>query len=247
MAGLHGVVAFGVVPLFALANAGVSLRGAAIGSVGVGAFFGLVVGKPIGVFGATWIATRTGIAPRPSGATWTQVFAASIMAGIGFTMSLFVGNLGLGEIRALEDQAKIGVLTASVTAALLGIGLFRWKSPIVPAAVEDMPVVLDIPRFARGYGVRPCRVAGPLLGRTLAELDVRRRFGVTIIGIWRAARSGGARKLEPIAPEECMEDGDILLTAGSDASLDAFAQYADGGEMVSNPHDHLGGPSSARR
>ena len=230
MHGLHGIVAFGVVPLFALANAGVSLGGAAAigGSVTLGAFAGLVVGKPVGVFGATWLATRLGLAPPPTNATRTQLFAASLMAGIGFTMSLFVGNLGLGSVRALEDQAKLGVLAASVAAALLGILLLRVRSPLAPAAAgEDEPVVLDVPRFARGYAVRPCGVSGPLLGRTLAEIDARRRFGVSVIGVWRGDQHGGARKLEPLDADQPMRDGDVLLVAGSEEAVDGFLRFAE--------------------
>jgi NhaA family Na+:H+ antiporter len=238
MHGLHGVVAFGVVPLFALANAGLSLRGVTVGSVGLGAFLGLVIGKPIGVFGATWIATRVGLAPRPTGATWTQLFAASLMAGIGFTMSLFVGNLGLGAVRALEDQAKLGVLAASLVAALLGILLLRWKSPILSVEEEgDMPVVLDVPRFARGYAVRPCGVSTALSGRTLAELDARRRFGVTVIGVWRGDQEGGARKLEAIAADQRMSEGEVLLAAGPEEAVDAFLRFAQGAEKPPGPSE----------
>jgi len=134
---LHGPVAFGIVPLFALANAGVTVgSGTALTSpVTLGAFLGLFLGKPIGVLGATWLATRLRLADRPSGATFTQLFGTSLMAGIGFTMSLLVGNLGLGGTRGLEDQAKIGVLSASFLAALVGLVVFRQSRPL--SAPED--------------------------------------------------------------------------------------------------------------
>src|SRR5207302_119410 len=89
---LHAPVAFGIVPLFALANAGVVLGSpAALGSrVALGAFLGLFAGKPIGVLGASWLAMRLGAALPPRGATRAQLAGAGVMAGIGFTMSLFI-------------------------------------------------------------------------------------------------------------------------------------------------------------
>lgn len=129
---LHRVVAFGIVPLFALANAGVVLGGGASLGSGVtrGAMAGLVVGKPVGVLGATWIALKTKLAPRPTGATGVQLLAAGLLAGIGFTMSLFVGNLGLGHEKVLEDSAKLGVLLASGLSAVLGLFVLRAFSPL---------------------------------------------------------------------------------------------------------------------
>jgi hypothetical protein len=195
--------------------------------VTLGAFFGLSVGKPAGVLGATWLATRLGLAQRPAGATWVQLGAASLLAGIGFTMSLLVGNLGLGATRGLEDQAKLGVLAASVLSACLGLLLLYRFSPISSRRSEhDPPVVLDVPRFARGYGVRHCNVAGPLIGQSLGQLDVRRRFGVTVIGMWRAGTLTGSRNLEPIAVDYAMSEGDLLLVAGADEAVDTFLAFA---------------------
>ena len=227
---LHGVVAFAIVPLFALANAGVTFRlGPALGStVTLGVLLGLCVGKPVGILGATWVATRIGLAPRPTNATWVQILGISVVAGIGFTMSLFIGNLGLGGLRELEDQAKVGVLAGSAISAAIGLALLRFSSKSVSTSREheDVPVVLDVPRFARGYGVQPCNVAGPLLGRTLTELNVRRRFGVTAIGIWRGGPDAAARNLEPIGADDPLESGDVLLVAGSDRALDDFQSFA---------------------
>lgn len=128
--GLHRIVVFGIVPLFALANAGVAIGGGTLqaSAITVGVFLGLVVGKPIGVLGAIALATAARIAPRPTGATWTHLLGMSIMAGIGFTMSLLIGNLGLGASRAMEDQAKLGVLAASCVAAVVGLLLIRLTS-----------------------------------------------------------------------------------------------------------------------
>jgi Na+:H+ antiporter, NhaA family len=227
--GLHGMVAFVIVPLFALANAGVVVdsRSASAAPVALGAFFGLVVGKPIGVFGTTWLAMRFGLAPRPTGSTSWQLLGASIMAGIGFTMSLFVGNLALGTHRVLEDQAKLGVLAASVVAAVLGMVLLRLRS--APQAGDDRgetEVVLDVPRFAPGYAVLPCPVGPALRGQSLAELDIRKRFEVSIIGRWPAGADIGVRKLEPLTAGEPLREGDTLLVAGAEPALAAFERFA---------------------
>jgi NhaA family Na+:H+ antiporter len=238
MHALHGVVAFGVVPLFALANAGVSLSsGTAVGSnVTLGTFLGLSVGKPIGVLGATWAATRFGVAPRPTGAGWIHLVAVSLMAGIGFTMSLLVGNLGLGHTRGLEDQAKLGVLMASALSAALGLALLlRFSPPSNVPEESTVPVVLDVPRFAPGFGVRPCEVTEALAGHALTDLDVRRRFGVTIVGFWRAGKEVGPRNLEPVPVDYPMRAGDVLLVVGTDEAVEGFLTFAessDGPEPV---------------
>jgi Na+:H+ antiporter, NhaA family len=138
MHGLHGVVAFGIVPLFALANAGVELGGAHGfgGSVTLGALFGLALGKPLGVGLATLLAVKLGLAPKPSGATALQIFGVSCIAGIGFTMSLLVGSLAFAGMRPLEDASKLGVLTASLGAALLGLGVLSVSSKASEPAPE---------------------------------------------------------------------------------------------------------------
>jgi Trk K+ transport system NAD-binding subunit len=91
---------------------------------------------------------------------------------------------------------------------------------------EDVPVALDVPRFVSGYGVRPIAATGPLLGQTLARLDVRRRFGVTVIGKWPGHAASATRKLEPVQADDAIAPGDLLLAAGSDGDLDRFARFA---------------------
>ena len=124
---LHPWVAFAIVPLFALANAGVDVRGGvldeALGSaVTWGVIAGLVVGKPAGILAGTWLARRAG-AEWSSGVTWTRVAGMSFVAGIGFTVALFVAELAYeGELLA---QAKIGVLAASLASGVLGYALLR--------------------------------------------------------------------------------------------------------------------------
>ncbi|MEO7473884.1 MAG: Na+/H+ antiporter NhaA, partial [Gemmatimonadales bacterium] len=119
---LHGVVAFGIMPLFALANAGVPLTGgvqALTSSVGLGIVAGLVLGKPLGITLFAWLATRVGIAERPSDTSWRMLHGAGWLGGIGFTMSLFIGGLAYGE-GALLTEAKLGILAASLTAGTVG-------------------------------------------------------------------------------------------------------------------------------
>ena len=120
---LHGWVAFLIIPLFALANAGVTLGGdlgAAFGNrVTLGIVLGLFVGKQLGVTGFAWLAVRLGWAALPAGVTWRQIYGVSYLCGIGFTMSLFIANLAFAEA-ALLDSAKVGILTASLVAGLGG-------------------------------------------------------------------------------------------------------------------------------
>lgn len=119
---LNGAVAFFIMPLFALANAGVPLSGAGdlLGSpVTLGVALGLMIGKPLGVMLFSWLAIRLRLAHLPGGVTWPQLHGASWLAGIGFTMSLFVGSLAFGEGELL-DAAKLGILGASAVAGLGG-------------------------------------------------------------------------------------------------------------------------------
>ncbi|MES3033012.1 MAG: Na+/H+ antiporter NhaA [Gemmatimonadota bacterium] len=120
---LHVPVSFWIMPLFALANAGVPLGGAdagvsLVGPVSIGVTLGLVLGKPLGILLATWIATRLG-ATLPSGASWATIAGVAVLAGIGFTMSLFVAGLAFPG-SALLAQAKLGIVLASVVAGLIG-------------------------------------------------------------------------------------------------------------------------------
>lgn len=121
---LHPWVAFAIVPLFGFANAGVSLAGATLSTLAeplvLGIALGLFLGKQVGIFGAIWGADRLGIARRPHGVSWPQVYGMALVAGIGFTMSLFIGGLAFAD-PALIERVKIGVLAGSIASALAGV------------------------------------------------------------------------------------------------------------------------------
>jgi NhaA family Na+:H+ antiporter len=120
---LHEVVAFAVVPLFALANAGLDLRGLSVPSlthdVTLGVVIGLFLGKPAGIMIASWLAIRSGRADLPARVSWSMLNGAAWLAGIGFTMSLFIATLAFGD-SALLENAKLGVLAASAMAGAAG-------------------------------------------------------------------------------------------------------------------------------
>ena len=121
---LHPWSSFLIVPLFALANAGVPIRGDAFEGAGAaavtgGVMLGLVVGKTLGITGAAWLGIRLGIARLPEGANWKMMFGIAAIAGIGFTVSLFVAELAYTD-GSLRDAAKLGVLAASTVAAIIG-------------------------------------------------------------------------------------------------------------------------------
>jgi len=126
---LHPWVAFGVMPLFALANAGVSLGGVNLDASGAwsvlaGVMVALVVGKPVGVIAASWLAVRLGWCRLPPGVSWSGVCVVGLLAGIGFTMSIFIAMLAFTDENLL-GAAKLGVLLGSLVAAVIGIAWGR--------------------------------------------------------------------------------------------------------------------------
>lgn len=127
-AALHPWVAFGVMPLFALANAGVALEGADFSgpslSVLAGVAIALIFGKPIGILLGSWLAVRAGWSRLPPGATWQGMLVVGCLGGIGFTMSIFIAMLAFDEAHLLA-AAKLGVLIASLAAAVVGLLLGR--------------------------------------------------------------------------------------------------------------------------
>ncbi len=138
---LMPVVTFFVMPVFALANAGLSLGGdmasALFDPICLGIIAGLFIGKQAGIFGCAFIAVRLGIADLPSGVSWRQVHAVSVLAGIGFTMALFVASLAFAD-PAQQEIAKIGILLASLLSAMVGGTLLSASSRRSPTS-ESSP------------------------------------------------------------------------------------------------------------
>ena len=129
---LHPWVAFAVLPLFAFANAGVSLRGLSpanlVEPIPLGIAAGLFVGKTIGIFGATWIAVRAGLASKPESSTWGQILGVAMLGGIGFTMSLFIGMLAFPDPQQAA-ALRLGVLSGSLVSAVVGYLVLVATSP----------------------------------------------------------------------------------------------------------------------
>ena len=125
---LHRPVAWAIVPVFGFANAGVALGGAqAFAPLPLGIALGLFLGKQIGIFGSVWLAVRTGFSVKPKDASWPQIYGVSLLCGIGFTMSLFIGGLAFTDA-TLADEVKIGVLMGSIASALAGYALLRFSA-----------------------------------------------------------------------------------------------------------------------
>uniref|UniRef100_UPI004048DD29 Na+/H+ antiporter NhaA n=1 Tax=Yoonia sp. TaxID=2212373 RepID=UPI004048DD29 len=131
--GLTPYVNFGIIPIFAFANAGVVLAGLSLADLldplPLGIALGLLVGKQVGVFGVCYLLVKSGVAKLPYGANWTHVWGIACLAGIGFTMSLFIGGLSF-ESQELMNQVRIGVLSGSVISGIMGYVILRKASPV---------------------------------------------------------------------------------------------------------------------
>jgi NhaA family Na+:H+ antiporter len=138
--GLHGWVAFLIIPIFGFANAGVSFAGLTVAALTdhltLGVAFGLLFGKMIGVFGCAALVIRLGYADVPMGATRLQMFGVALLCGIGFTMSLFIGMLAFANDPVLQDEVKVGILFGSIIAGLAGWLLLRFAPREIPAPPE---------------------------------------------------------------------------------------------------------------
>ncbi|MCI0868339.1 MAG: Na+/H+ antiporter NhaA [Chloroflexi bacterium] len=139
---LHPIVAFAIMPLFALSNAGVLLGSDIIGllttPVSLGIMLGLVIGKPLGIGIFTWLAVKSGLAYLPEGVTWRHILGAAWLGGIGFTMSIFVTGLAFTDATLITD-AKLGILVASIVAGVAGYLMLRSstkESDVSPAEPE---------------------------------------------------------------------------------------------------------------
>ena len=129
--GLHPWSAFLIMPVFAFANAGVPLAGLTMADLAqpltLGIAAGLFIGKQIGVFGAAWGAVRFGLAVRPEHVSWAHLYGAALLAGIGFTMSLFIGGLAFDDPER-QNLVRLGVLTGSLTSGVFGAALLAWAT-----------------------------------------------------------------------------------------------------------------------
>jgi NhaA family Na+:H+ antiporter len=131
---LHPYVAFAILPIFAFANAGISLEGVSLSGLTamlpLGIALGLLVGKPLGIFTFSWAAVKLGIAKLPEGVNFKHIFAVSVLCGIGFTMSIFISSLAFTNVSAeFDTYARLGILMGSTTAALLGYALLHFSLP----------------------------------------------------------------------------------------------------------------------
>ena len=140
--GLHGFVALFVMPVFAFANAGVHLGGLSFGDflspIPLGIAAGLLVGKQLGIFGLTWAGVRLGLCRLPEGVTWLHVYGASALAGIGFTMSLFIGALAFDD-PAHQAAVRLGVLSGSLLSGVVGYATLRWFAGAGRAVPPQQP------------------------------------------------------------------------------------------------------------
>jgi NhaA family Na+:H+ antiporter len=138
--GLHPWVAFAIVPLFGFANAGVALGGdvAPFAPLPLAITLGLFIGKQAGVFGSVWLAVKLKLATRPAKASWAQIYGVSLLCGIGFTMSLFIGGLAFPD-QPQADAVKIGVLMGSLLSALAGVVVLRFSSVSQPILKTTVP------------------------------------------------------------------------------------------------------------
>ena len=129
-------VSFAIMPIFALANAGVNLQaeGEVFGSLTLHIFLGLVVGKVIGIMGFCWMGVKMGLATLPDNSNWTHLLGLSLLGGIGFTMSLFISSLAFQDI-VLLNQAKLGILIGSTVAGISGYLVLRYS--LAPVSLEE--------------------------------------------------------------------------------------------------------------
>lgn len=140
----HGLApwsAYLVVPVFGFANAGVAFDGMGLENLvdplPIAVAAGLVIGKQLGIFSTVFIADKTGFAPRPANASWPEIWGVSILCGIGFTMSLFIGELAFPAFPILKEEAKIGILMGSAISAIVGFIVLRMTTSHPPERCDD--------------------------------------------------------------------------------------------------------------
>jgi NhaA family Na+:H+ antiporter len=145
---LHPWSAFLIVPLFGFANAGIPLTGFGfdilLEPLPLAIAAGLFVGKQVGIFSSIWLSVKLGVAHRPRGSTWVQVYGLAVLCGIGFTMSLFIGMLAFATSPALVEEAKLGVMAGSLLSGPLGYLILRFAKPSANAKAEEAQVDQEI-------------------------------------------------------------------------------------------------------
>lgn len=160
---LHPLSSFVIVPIFALANAGVrfvdiDVAAAVTSEVAVGVAVGLVIGKLVGISGATWLAVRFGVGKLPRNTNWPQIVGLAALAGVGFTVSLFITELAF-TTAAFVDRAKIGIFLGSTVAGLLGYYLLR-NTTCAEESPEDQFAPIDTPQASQ-HNRHPAVLAAP--------------------------------------------------------------------------------------
>ncbi len=134
---IHPWVMLGIMPLFGLASAGVELGSLRLFEpLPIAIAAGLFIGKQVGVFGAIWLTVKSGAAPKPDHTRWMELYGASILCGIGFTMSLFIGALAFPSSPMEVEAAKVGTLAGSLLSALMGFAVLRFVAPVPPDLEE---------------------------------------------------------------------------------------------------------------
>lgn len=150
---LHPWSSYFIVPIFGFANAGVSIGGMSpsllLTSVPLGIMLGLFLGKQIGVFGFAWLAVRLGLGTMPAKATWAQLYGVSLLCGIGFTMSLFIGALAFEMAPALGAATKVGVLAGSALSAVIGYVVLHRAGRHLATPEEEPPPAIAPRKRAR--------------------------------------------------------------------------------------------------
>ena len=136
---LHSWVGFVIMPVFALANACVPIQVSYVTEpIALAIMAGLLIGKPLGIVGISYLAVKMGVARIPEGVTWAMITAGGFLAGIGFTMAMFIAGLALkGDLTAQLDPAKIGILCGSVLAAAIGMAMLAAQLKSLPAATIE--------------------------------------------------------------------------------------------------------------
>lgn len=130
---LHPWVSFIILPIFAFANAGVPFDGMGFKSLfeptTLGIILGLVIGKQLGIFSTLWLAIKTGLSPMPANTNWVHLYGVSVLCGIGFTMSLFIGGLAFADLHH-QASIRLGVLVGSIISAIMGLLIIRFAPPV---------------------------------------------------------------------------------------------------------------------